>query len=50
LKYGGTIDCLGGLVLQTVDGSVRYDLRYETLLELAAQASMKQVVKALFQG
>ena len=50
LKYGGTIDCLGGLVLQTVDGSVRYDLRYETMLEQAAQASMKQVVKALFQG
>jgi len=49
LKYGGSIDCLGGLVLQTVDGSVRYDLRYETLLELAAQASMKQVVRTLFQ-
>jgi len=50
LRYGGSIDTLGGIILQTVDGSVRYDLRYETMLEQAAQTSMKDVAKALFQG
>jgi V/A-type H+/Na+-transporting ATPase subunit E len=49
LKYGGSIDCLGGLILQTVDGSIRYDFRYETLLEQAAQTSMKEVAGILFQ-
>jgi V/A-type H+-transporting ATPase subunit E len=49
LKYGGSIEGLGGLVLQTVDGSIRYDLRYETLLEQAAQTSMKEVASILFQ-
>lgn len=50
LRFGGSIDCLGGIILQTVDGSVRHDLRYETLLEQAAQASMRDVAKVLFQG
>jgi V/A-type H+-transporting ATPase subunit E len=50
LKYGGSIEGLGGLVLQTVDGSVRYDYRYETLLEQAAQTSMKEVAGLLFQA
>ena len=50
LRFGGSIDCMGGLVLQTVDGSVRYDFRYETILDQAAQASMRDVAKALFQG
>jgi len=50
LRFGGSIDCLGGIVLQTVDGSVRYDFRYETMLEQAAQASMRDVAKVLFQG
>jgi V/A-type H+-transporting ATPase subunit E len=49
LKFGGNIDWLGGLILQTVDGSVRYDFRYETLLEQAAQTTMKEVAGLLFQ-
>ena len=49
LKYGGSIDGLGGIILQTVDGSIRYDFRYETLLEQAAQTSMKEVAGILFQ-
>ena len=49
LRYGGNIDCLGGLLLQTVDGSVRYDFRYETLLDQAVQSSLKDVAGVLFQ-
>jgi V/A-type H+-transporting ATPase subunit E len=49
LRYGGNIDCLGGLLLQTVDGSVRYDFRYETLLDQAVQSSLKEVAGVLFQ-
>jgi len=49
MKYGGSIESLGGLILQTVDGSVRYDFRYETLLEQAAQTSIKEVAGILFQ-
>jgi V/A-type H+/Na+-transporting ATPase subunit E len=49
LKYGGSIEGLGGIILQTVNGSIRYDFRYETLLEQAAQASMKEVAGTLFQ-
>jgi len=50
LKYGGNIECMGGIILQTVDGSVRYDLRYETLLDQVAQRTMKDVARTLFQG
>ena len=49
LKYGGSIEGLGGIILQTINGSIRYDLRYETLLEQAAQISMKEVADTLFQ-
>jgi len=49
LKYGGSIEGLGGLLFQTVSGSIRYDFRYETLLEQAAQTSMKDVAAILFQ-
>jgi len=49
LKYGGSIEGLGGIILQTVDGSIRYDFRYETLLEQAAQSSMKAVADLLFR-
>ncbi len=49
LKYGGSIEGLGGIILQTVNGSIRYDFRYETLLEQAAQTSMKDVAGILFQ-
>lgn len=49
LRYGGNIECMGGVILQTVDGSVRYDLRYETLLDQAAQTTMKDVARMLFQ-
>jgi V/A-type H+/Na+-transporting ATPase subunit E len=50
LKYGGSIEGLGGIILQTVNGSIRYDFRYETLLEQAAQTSMKEVAGILFQS
>jgi V/A-type H+-transporting ATPase subunit E len=50
LRYGGKIDCLGGIVVQSADGSVRYDFRYDTLLKAAADTSMKDVAQILFEG
>src|SRR5439155_7268370 len=31
-SFGGTIDCVGGIVIESGDGTHRIDLRYETLL------------------
>lgn len=50
LRYEGHIDCLGGIVIQSADGSVRYDFKYDTLLKAAADISMKDVAKILFEA
>lgn len=47
--FGGTIDCVGGLVIESGDGSRRLDLRYETLLEESWEAWVKEVADVLWR-
>ena len=35
LQVGSSVDGLGGFILEAADGSVSYDMRFDTLLETA---------------
>ncbi|UCE92030.1 MAG: hypothetical protein JSV90_02500 [Methanobacteriota archaeon] len=45
---GGEIDCVGGLVFESRDGSVRLDYRFETLLEEVWNRKMSEIYSQLF--
>jgi len=49
LRFGDPIECLGGIVLESADGSVRFDYTYDTILEAAADACLKDIARILFQ-
>ena len=46
--YAGTIDAIGGVVLENAEGTVRIDLRYESLLRQVWENSMKEVAGILW--
>jgi V/A-type H+-transporting ATPase subunit E len=45
---GSEIDCAGGLVFESKDGSVRLDYRFETLLEEVWNKKMNEIYSQLF--
>ncbi|HPR67324.1 MAG TPA: V-type ATP synthase subunit E family protein [Methanothrix sp.] len=47
-NYDGTVDTVGGVVIESEDGSMSYDHTYETLASEAFSKSMKDVSKILF--
>lgn len=47
-NYGGTLDIVGGVVVESKDGSVRFDHSYETLARDIFNAKVKEVSKILF--
>lgn len=47
-NYGGTIDCIGGVVIESQDGTRRVDLRYETMLREIWDDSIKDVSDILW--
>jgi V/A-type H+-transporting ATPase subunit E len=47
-NYAGTVDTVGGVVIESEDGSMSYDHTYETLASEAFSKSMKDVSKILF--
>ncbi len=47
-NYGGNLDILGGVVAESMDGSLRYDLTYETLAREVFNSHMKEVSRILF--
>ncbi len=47
-NYGGNLDILGGVVVESKDGSLRYDLTYETLARELFNNRMKEVSGILF--
>lgn len=49
-RFGGTILCVGGLVIESNDGSWRIDLRYETLLQGVWERSMKEIADLLWRS
>ncbi|AEA46335.1 V-type ATP synthase subunit E [Archaeoglobus veneficus] len=48
LKYGGNIDCLGGVILESPDGEVRINLTFDELLKQLYEQKMSEVSKILF--
>jgi len=48
VKYGGNIECLGGVVLESEDGDVRLNLTFDELLNQLYEQKMSEVAKILF--
>jgi V/A-type H+-transporting ATPase subunit E len=48
LQYAGNIDCLGGLVLESPDGTVRMDHTYDTILRDALERLTRELYGMLF--
>lgn len=48
LEYAGNIDCIGGVVIENDDGTVRLDYTYDTILKDVNERSLKQISDILF--
>ncbi len=48
IPYGGTIDTLGGIILENKEKNLKLDYRYETIAELVWERSLKEIAKKLF--
>ena len=47
-SFAGTIECAGGVVIESADGNRRVDLRYETLLRDVWDDAVREVAEALW--
>lgn len=47
-NFAGTMDCIGGLVIESQDGKMRIDLRYETTLREIWDDSIKEISDLLW--
>ncbi|MDM7911647.1 MAG: V-type ATP synthase subunit E [Methanotrichaceae archaeon] len=47
-NYGGNLDIVGGVVVESKDGSLRYDLTFETLAREVFNSRMKEVSRIMF--
>ena len=45
---GDAVEGLGGFVLEATDGSVSYDMRFDTLLEASWKDELSATTKILF--
>lgn len=50
LEYGGNVKCLGGILFENRDGSVRMDFTYDTMLRDVVEHNMKEIARILFSG
>ncbi|RLI76383.1 V-type ATP synthase subunit E [Archaeoglobales archaeon] len=48
LKYGGNVNCLGGVILESPDREVRLNLTFDELLTQVYEQKMSDVSKILF--
>jgi len=48
-KYGGVIDCLGGVVIETVDGTIITDYRLESLFQNVWDKSVVDITSVLWR-
>ena len=46
--YAGTIECTGGVILESADGTRRTDLRYESILRDVWEDSVREVAEILW--
>lgn len=49
LTFMGEIDCIGGLVIENDDGSVRLDYTYDRILDDVSEQTLKPVSDILFR-
>ncbi|OGS49205.1 MAG: hypothetical protein A3K68_05755 [Euryarchaeota archaeon RBG_16_68_13] len=47
-RFAGAIECAGGVVIETADGTRRVDLRYESILRDVWDDSVKEVAEILW--
>ncbi len=48
VRYGGNIECLGGIVVESSDGEVRMNLTFDELLNRLYEEKLSEVSKILF--
>lgn len=48
VKYGGNVECLGGIILESEDGEVRLNLTFDELLNRLYELKIGEVAKILF--
>lgn len=48
LEYAGNIECIGGVVIENEDGTIRLDYTYDLLLRNVNDQSLKQLSDILF--
>ncbi|MCZ7393927.1 MAG: V-type ATP synthase subunit E [Candidatus Methanoperedens sp.] len=48
LEHAAEIDCIGGVVIENVDGTEVLDFKYDTILKNVSEQSLKQVSDILF--
>jgi V/A-type H+-transporting ATPase subunit E len=46
--YAGNIDCLGGVLFESPDGSVRMDFTYDTILREVVERTMRDIYEIIF--
>lgn len=49
LRFGGTVPCLGGIVIESADGTVRNDHTYDTVLKETLDSGAGSVAEVLFR-
>ncbi|MCX6664900.1 MAG: V-type ATP synthase subunit E family protein [Euryarchaeota archaeon] len=49
ISFGGIIDCVGGVIVENKDHSVKGDYRYETLAVQVWNKSLKEIAQTLFR-
>ena len=48
-QYAGTVNCAGGIIVESQDRSIRLNLTYESLFEDVWQDSLPEMAKILFK-
>jgi len=49
LTFAGTLDCLGGIVVENQDRTLRLDYRFETIASTLWDRHLKEIADALFR-
>lgn len=49
LKYAGNINCIGGIMIESEDGTIRNDYTFDTLLKEIYDKKLKEVHAILFK-
>jgi len=49
LSYAGNIDCIGGLIVENRERTLRLDYRYETIAQAVWNRSLKEIADKLFK-